>query len=534
MSIFRLLNVTEWVAIAGFFFLLTYSAMQKHSEMQKHITVLTISCILMLVGYIIEVGAECLETAMVGAFVSYLGKPFIMLSSFMLVTTFYGNQVSKPLFAVLFSYCALFSLMVCTNSQHHLYYATASFNADAPYTPLVLTHGPLYVLNIINSAVFFVFSVLAIVLGLRKASSPMKRRLSIYSVLMVLSGMVGYLLYLLNLTNGYDSTVLGVSVGAFFLGVMFFRCRIFDIVDTSKDYALDISLDGLIVFDDANTIVYENKTANDLRQLRLPLSYLNSLQDGETVHQADGNVYSINVNSISYKSEQLGKSVEIHDITTTYNYRLGLEQAVRETTEHLSYIQRTIFASMASIVEARSLETGDHIRRVSEYTRIIAETLQQSGRYADILTDEYIQTLVLSAPMHDIGKISIRDAILLKPGKLDPDEFDEMKLHTVNGEKIIRATMTGLESESYIHMAAEIALYHHERWDGTGYPTGLSGEAIPLSARIVAVADCYDAITSQRCYKGPTPSPEALEILRFESGTHFDPLVVKAFDDSFR
>ncbi len=226
--------------------------------------------------------------------------------------------------------------------------------------------------------------------------------------------------------------------------------------------------------------------------------------------------------------------MEIHDITTTYNYRLGLEQAVRETTEHLSYIQRTIFASMASIVEARSLETGDHIRRVSEYTRIIAETLQQSGRYADILTDEYIQTLVLSAPMHDIGKISIRDAILLKPGKLDPDEFDEMKLHTVNGEKIIRATMTGLESESYIHMAAEIALYHHERWDGTGYPTGLSGEAIPLSARIVAVADCYDAITSQRCYKGPTPSPEALEILRFESGTHFDPLVVKAFDDSFR
>ena len=159
------------------------------------------------------------------------------------------------------------------------------------------------------------------------------------------------------------------------------------------------------------------------------------------------------------------------------------------------------------------------------------EELKREGKYTDELTDEFISDVVYSAPLHDVGKINVPDAILNKPGKLSDEEFDKMKTHTtVGGDIIDRVIDTVPESGTgYLQEARRLALYHHEKWNGAGYPTGLSGEDIPLSARIMAVADVFDALVSTRSYKKGFPFEKAMDIIRESSGTHFDPDIVQAF-----
>ena len=155
--------------------------------------------------------------------------------------------------------------------------------------------------------------------------------------------------------------------------------------------------------------------------------------------------------------------------------------------------------------------------------------LQKKGLYPDILNDKYISQLVKAAPLHDVGKIMIPDNILLKPGKLTPEEFEIIKTHSVEGGRIIRETFTDLEDREYVQIADDVATYHHEKWDGTGYMGQLKGEEIPLSARIMAIADVFDALLSKRCYKEAMSQEESFQIIQESSGTHFDPVLVETF-----
>ena len=217
------------------------------------------------------------------------------------------------------------------------------------------------------------------------------------------------------------------------------------------------------------------------------------------------------------------------DITDSFNYAVRLERDVEEKTRGIQHMQRSIIAGFASIVEARDGETGSHIKRTSAYVALIAAGLRDAGAYPTLLTGDFITRLSDVAPLHDIGKITIPDSILLKPGKLTPEEFEIIKGHTAAGVRVIEDTMRGVEADGYVNLAVEIAGSHHEKWDGSGYPAGLAGEEIPLAARIMAAADVYDAVRSQRCYKEAAPPEEARMILRQGSGTHFDPAVVDAF-----
>jgi len=159
----------------------------------------------------------------------------------------------------------------------------------------------------------------------------------------------------------------------------------------------------------------------------------------------------------------------------------------------------------------------------------IAEALRAAGQYADILTQEVIDLLYISAPLHDIGKVGVPDRILLKQGKLTDEEFEQMKKHAEYGKAIIYNTAQKIEGNNFLVIAGEIAYCHHEKWDGTGYPRGLAGEQIPLSGRIMAVADVYDALISRRCYKAPFTHEHAANIMREARGRHFDPVVLDAF-----
>ena len=197
--------------------------------------------------------------------------------------------------------------------------------------------------------------------------------------------------------------------------------------------------------------------------------------------------------------------------------------------ERVSHMQSGMITFMAEVVENRDDNTGGHIRRTAEYVERIAKELKKQGTYSDILTDRYLSDMVVAAPLHDIGKIHIPDAVLNKPGKLTEEEFEVMKTHTTAGEKLLTLAKAELGESGYLNTAVEMAAYHHEWWNGKGYPYGISGEKIPLCARIMAVADVFDALTSKRCYKNAMPLEKAYAIIREESGTHFDPAVAEAF-----
>jgi adenylate cyclase len=185
--------------------------------------------------------------------------------------------------------------------------------------------------------------------------------------------------------------------------------------------------------------------------------------------------------------------------------------------------------SMAAVAETRDPETGAHIKRTQHYVRAIAEHMRRTGQAPELLTPDYIQLLFLSAPLHDIGKVGVPDAILLKPGRLTPEEMQVMQRHAEFGRQIILNTASHLEEDNFLALAAEIASTHHEKWDGSGYPNGLAGTAIPLAGRIMAVADIYDALISRRCYKEPFSHEESLRMMREMRDTTFDPEVLDAF-----
>lgn len=207
-----------------------------------------------------------------------------------------------------------------------------------------------------------------------------------------------------------------------------------------------------------------------------------------------------------------------------------LEQEVAKRTREISAVQDVTILAMASLAETRDNETGNHIRRTQHYVKALAEALRQQPKFATVLDDHTIAMLFKSAPLHDIGKVGIPDRILLKPGRYEPEEFAIMQRHPLLGLQAIEHAEQSLgTSVDFLRVAKEIAYGHHEKWDGSGYPQGLVGEAIPLSARLMAVADVYDALISRRVYKEGMPHQQAAEIIAQGRGSHFDPDVVDAF-----
>jgi len=201
---------------------------------------------------------------------------------------------------------------------------------------------------------------------------------------------------------------------------------------------------------------------------------------------------------------------------------------LRDQNERIIRIQNNTIVSLSNLVENRDEDTGDHVLRTRDYVELIARKAQAAGSFPE-LNEEIIQLYIKAAPMHDIGKIVVPDAVLKKPGRLTPEEFELIKLHTSKGGKIVEDVLGAAEDEKYVTITKEIATSHHEKFDGSGYPYGLSGENIPLSARIMAIADVYDALVSPRCYKEPMPEDEAFKIISESAGKHFDPVLAQLF-----
>ena len=211
-------------------------------------------------------------------------------------------------------------------------------------------------------------------------------------------------------------------------------------------------------------------------------------------------------------------------------YRKHLEEMVAHKVAQITQIQEHVISGIANLIESRDGSTGSHVKKTRHYVAILTRALQARGLYPEVLTPQYAENAIKAAVLHDVGKIKVPDAILTKPGRLTDEEFEQIKLHTVYGSQIVDDILENVEAPDYVRQAREIARSHHERWDGRGYPDGLSGEDIPLCARIMALADVFDALVSERCYKKPMRPVEAVfALLRENAGTQFDPTLTEVF-----
>ena len=283
---------------------------------------------------------------------------------------------------------------------------------------------------------------------------------------------------------------------------------------------LDVMMPGINGYEVCKRMKGSEKTKD------IPIIFVTAM--GEVKDEAKG----LELGAVDYLTKPVSPPIvkaRIKNHLELKRYRDHLEDLVKIRTRELTLTQEVTIESMASLAETRDPETGGHIKRTQNYIKALSKKLQDHPKFKDFLNDETVDLLYMSAPLHDIGKVGVKDNILLKPGPLTDDEFDEMKQHTVYGRDSLLKAEKKLGGNSFLRFAHEIAYTHQEKWDGTGYPQQLKGNDIPLSGRLMAIADVYDALISKRIYKPPMSHQKAVEIIKKESGKHFDPDIVEAF-----
>ena len=272
----------------------------------------------------------------------------------------------------------------------------------------------------------------------------------------------------------------------------------------------------------------------DEKTRRIPVIFITALSDDED--EAKG----LGLGAVDYITKPINPELvraRVRNHLELKRHQDNLERLVKERTKRLALTQAVTIESLATLAEYRDPETGGHIKRTQNYVKALALHLKGHPRFRDVLSDENIELLYLSAPLHDMGKVGVPDNILLKAGKLTDEEFEEMKKHTTYGHDALRITEQKLGGDTFLSHAREIAYSHQEKWDGSGYPRGLKGDEIPISGRLMALADVYDALISKRVYKPPFSHEDAVKIIQEGKSRHFDPDVVDAFvalENTFR
>ena len=258
---------------------------------------------------------------------------------------------------------------------------------------------------------------------------------------------------------------------------------------------------------------------SNTRSSGIPVVFLTSRNDASTES------LGFEMGAVDFITKPFSQPVLLNRIKS----HLDIEEKILERTESLKRLKNSIISVLANMIENRDRVTGSHIERTTRYLSLLLDEMVKRGIYANELSLWDIELAVTSARLHDIGKIVISDFILNKPGKLTAEEFEIIKIHAAEGERIINQIIAESGDETFLQYAKLFAGYHHEKWDGTGYPRGLKGLDIPLQGRIMALADVYDALVSNRPYKTVFTHPEAIEIINKSKGTHFDPALVDVF-----
>ena len=523
-----------------------------HKHFDVHIT---LSFLLLPIGnlaYVIVARAADLEAALVGVKLIYLVASFSVLFIVLAAFNLCHMKVKRGVRLLLVTITLLVYSSTLTIGKSKLFYKTAALTTRNGISIVTdKEYGFMHTIYYIMLIAYFAVCLFVLIYGSRKKTEVSRKILLM--VLLPLSASIIAFFVGRFVADTLELMPAAYVLDQFFYILIAYNVTLYDIEDSGVDSILERGETGFVSFDFKFRYLGSNETArkllpflNDLR-VDKPVKDVPELKNNVykwlSIYKKDDarncfhydspdgkRVYQIDISYLYDGRRRRGYQFFVTDDTSDMEYislldkfNSTLERQVREKTAKVISMHDKLIVSMASMVESRDNSTGGHINRTSEGVRILVDEMRHCDHHQHTLSDSFCEKVVKAAPMHDLGKIAVDDAILRKPGRFTPEEFEQMKKHAAEGARIVDQILKDTDDDEFHRIAVNVAHYHHERWDGSGYPEKLMGEQIPLEARIMAIADVYDALVSKRVYKESMPFDKADEIIMEGMGSQFDP-----------
>ena len=526
-------------------------AWRRHYDV--NITIIFLLIPLVNLSYFFLWKASDVESAIMATKSVYMGGCFLMFFITMCVINLCDIKKGKWIRRIGFLISTVIYVGVLTLEKNHLLYKSYHMQEINGKMTLVKEYGPLHSIFYGMVIAYTIVEIVALAYSLKK-KKQVPRRLIYMLIIPVIISVMGYLSRsVLNLT--IETVPVGYVIAQIMYLLIVRKISRYKVADMVVESMVRTGGVGFISFDLDGNYIGSNETAKeiipDLKAITIDQSLKGILSFDKNVNnwldhfrENDTNVktlfvvqdendeektrfYNISTNYLYDGKRKCGYQIFLEDDTQNQkyirllnNYNDELTDEVEEKTRHIVEMHDNLILGMATMVESRDNSTGGHIKRTSEGVRILIDEIKKAGDLP--LTDSFCKNIIKAAPMHDIGKIAVDDAILRKPGKFTDEEYEKMKKHAEEGARIIREILKETDDEEFKIIAENVAHYHHERWDGSGYPEKLVGEQIPIEARIMAIADVYDALVSKRVYKEKMSFEEADKIIMDGMGKHFD------------
>ena len=520
-------------------------------------TLVPVACL----GYLLLGLSDTPKEAIIAVKITYLGGCFLQVFLLFTILRLCAIEIGRFLRILLFLVTCLHYASVLTIGYTGLFYKNLSFRMEGAARVLEKEYGWMHTAFYVTVCMFFAAELIVIIVSwLKRHQVP---RIIIH--LMLIPDVIVILLYFAGskITNKVDLIPLGYVIAQLIYLVIAYRLNLYNVSDTVIDSMIRERTIGYVSFDFKYKYLGSNETAKTIipelsqlavdeilgyrpgeRRLRHFIDGFSRNQDDDLFmyvlkneKEEDDKYYNVNVSFLSDGTKRRGYLVTFTDDTQNRkyinlldSYNENLKREVEKKTQHIVEMHDNLIMSLAMMVESRDNSTGGHIKRTSEGVRILVDEIKREGTFS--LTPEFCKDVIKAAPMHDLGKIAVDDAVLRKPGRFTPEEYEKMKKHAEEGAKVIHEILEHTDDESFKVIAENVAHYHHERWDGSGYPMGLKEEEIPVEARIMAVADVYDALVSKRVYKEAFDFAKADAIIMEGMGTQFDPRLKSVYENA--
>jgi HD-GYP domain-containing protein (c-di-GMP phosphodiesterase class II) len=531
-----------------------YMAQKNYENIDIYYWTLVILIPVVVLGYWLKTRVTTVEGAKLCFCFIYIDSTVLLTAVIFNIMRFMGIAVKSwiKLVAYIVGFGHLFIIWLCFNND--LYYKNVTLIDTGLGTATKMVNGPLKIVHWIYLILVLGIIIALMIMAIVRKGTYSRRTLTLYSLL---TG-VGILVYIIESILDVDfSNLPALYVTAdILIALNYDHAHTHDIACLISEQQKYHGTKGYVAFDlDRNFLSCNSKIYDFVPELKKqvvdenlpPDSELRSIfysliddyrRDFKNVKKFDhdGRICQCEISEFSIRKDGKvqGYLFDIDDVTeeekflqVMKDYNTTLNKEVDIKTESIKNIQEKVVLGLANMVENRDNNTGGHVKRTSDLIKIVVNEAKRQGVYS--ISEQYAEDIVRAAPMHDIGKITIENSILCKPGDLTKEEFNIMKTHSVKSGEFVNLILKGVEEKHFVDVAYNVARYHHERWDGRGYPEGLVGEMIPLEARLMAIADVYDALVSQRYYKKPLKYEEAAKIMIEGMGSQFDPNMLSVF-----
>lgn len=523
----------------------------------------TVDTIFVLFGILVNLNSfgrllismsSTLEMALLGNIFLYIGACYTSIVTIALLGKISRVKVSKYLMAFFSIYALVIMGFVLMIGKNDYYYKSVTLGKADGYSYLIKEYGVAHKYYSIFLIIMGIVMIYYLVLAFKNREKMSLLTISMIVGLAISIFIVYFLERMLKLKINFLSICYLIAVAMF---IRFFeRVNMYDIssviissIEKMKEY-------GYIILDDKKRFVSANDYIKEIfpvikkwkidveiptydddfyKEIKEAFQNYKDEIDKTRIVKIKDMFFQVTIRELTYRKKEIGFLLEFVDRTiekryynTIEDYNASLAKEVEEKTEDILHIKDMMVLGLAELVESRDNSTGGHIKRTSHVVRILIDTIQKN--HLLLLDRQFCRDIIKAAPMHDLGKISIDDKILKKPERLTSEEFEIIKTHSVKSAELVENILKGVEEDSFVKVAVNVARYHHEKWNGTGYPEGLRGTDIPLEARIMAIADVYDALVSKRCYKKEMDFEEAARVMIKSMGSHFDPALERLFE----